>query len=358
MGGDPLNERERQRDRACTWHPRCAPAASLALLLLAATPAVAEQPRGIDESFFAPGGALDNVLPAEAAMASRSAQSAFGAPAAGAAAPLVDAAPLAEAAPLMEATALPGAAAGMPAPASEAAPAEGASPAAEDGDATATPGIPFGPGDLAASGLRLFLGLAFVVALIYGLNALLRRTRGPLVAGESLVRRLASETIGPNQVVHILDVSGRILVVGVTDKGMTMLGDLDGEAADRARLAASRRSAVESGDGARASFGRALRNFTSGWTGERLEPGSSPAPGMAGIEPGDVRAAELAGASRSSARDGRAPRRDPAGVSPERERPGAERPGAERPSAERRRLDERLGASLARQREILRGLNL
>lgn len=341
--------------------------APLFLAVFFAPAALAEQARGIDEAFFAPGGALDERLPAELATApapAAGAASGNGAPSGVGASPGVGDDVVAEAT----------VAAGATSPASV--------------DAIESPGIPLDGGDLAYSGARLFVGLGVVIALIYAINAFLRRSGTPLAAGSGLVRRLAMETLGPNQIINIVEVSGKVIVIGVTDKGMTMLTELQGEAADRARLAHSRAASGSEGAAGRGSFGGALRQFTGNLFGGRLDPRSSSAPGMeraaflpeaypAGphrdtLVPNDALAPSdaLAPRPRGRARAGGAsatgsgaanwtpPHRRSAAMAGAGERGAAGLDSSAEPGDRRRRLDERASAFLAQQQDLIRGLNL
>lgn len=335
--------------------------ASLLALCALAYPASAEAARGIDEAFFAPGGALDQTLPvtavpapgaATAPAAAAPAATAPGQVASGEAASLGGGAvPAAVADPL--AAPDPVAAAGEAIP-------DASAPGAADGGVE-DPGLPLGADDLASSGLRMVTGLAFVIALIFGVNAFLKRTRGgSLGVAHGMIRRIATEPIGPNQAVTILEVAGKVLVVGITDKGMTSLGELDGEHADRVRLMSSQAAVAEHGEASRGGFGRALRGFTRGWRGEELTPDAAVAPGM---EPAPARSAarrapERRGAASPAAKapsSPASPRFEPLDPMPA----GASGLGSPRGAEERRRrLDERASAFLAQQREALRGMNL
>lgn len=326
--------------------------AILALVTIA-FPAHAESARGIDEGFFAPGGALDQSLPVAAVPAPGGLSGE-----ASAAAPegIAGAGTSATTGSTDQAASLgSGASEGVSTP-------DASGPGGASGEA-GDPGLPLGADDLASSGLRMVAGLALVIALIFGVNAFLKRARGgSLGVAHGLIRRIATEPIGPNQAVTILEVAGKVLVVGITDKGMTPLGELDGEHADRVRLLGSQAAAANEGEGLRGGFGRALQGFTRGWRGEELTADAAVAPGMEATP------------ARSSAR--RAPERraaplagKPSGMAPSPSRfesmdpmpAGAAAIGAAHPRAtdeRRRRLDERASAFLAQQREALKGMNL
>ncbi len=155
-------------------------ASSILLALLLALPAFAtpsSQPQGIDERFFAAGGELDRAGGTDE-------------PAAG------------------EAVTLPS--------------LTETSPGAEP--------------DLVPGTLRVMGSLLLVSLLIVGIYKLGRKTKLPFFGGEGIVRRVATEPIGPNQFINIVEVADRMLVLGVSEKGITMLTELSGESRERVRL--------------------------------------------------------------------------------------------------------------------------
>lgn len=327
--------------------------ATILALCALAYPASAESVRGIDEEFFAPGGVLDQSLPVSAV------------PATGGTSGAASSAALEGFAGVEASTSRSASdqAASLGSVASEGVSTPGvAVPGGASGEA-GDPGLPIGADDLASSGLRMVSGLALVIALIFGVNAFLKRTRGGMLGvTHGLIRRIATEPIGPNQAITILDVAGKVLVVGITDKGMTPLGELDGEHADRVRLLGSQAVSANGGGGLRGGFGRALRGFLRGWRGEELTPDAAVAPGM---ESTLVRSSARRDPERRAAAFADKPAGQPSASSRfESMDPisaGAVAIGSAQPRAageRRRRLDERASAFLAQQREALRGMSL
>jgi flagellar biogenesis protein FliO len=104
-----------------------------------------------------------------------------------------------------------------------------------------TPGLPeIAPGgaaSLAESGFKVVGALFFVSLLIVTFYKIGRKAKLPFFAGSEHVRRIATEAIGPNQFISIVEVAGKVLVLGVSEKGLSTLTELEGEAADRLRLA-------------------------------------------------------------------------------------------------------------------------
>lgn len=92
----------------------------------------------------------------------------------------------------------------------------------------------------------------------WGLYRLAVRAKIPLVRTSALVRRLGVEPLAPDRWIHVVEVGGKVMLLGVTPASITHLATLEGEAADAVRLAASRAAAGEGGgflDRLKESFG-------------------------------------------------------------------------------------------------------
>ncbi|MFO1413500.1 MAG: flagellar biosynthetic protein FliO [Burkholderiales bacterium] len=90
--------------------------------------------------------------------------------------------------------------------------------AAAAGEAAPAPA----PLDLAPSLVQMTLGLAFVVALIYAATWLLRRAQ-PGCRGSSLLKVVASLSVGQRERVVIVECGDQWLVVGVATGGLSTL---------------------------------------------------------------------------------------------------------------------------------------
>lgn len=115
---------------------------------------------------------------------------------------------------------------------------------------------------------KIALVLACLSAGIYGLYRLAVRARLPLMREAGVVRRLALEPIAPDRYLQIVEIGGKVMVLGVTPSSITHVATLEGEAAESVRLAAS---AAAAGSGVR--FSERLRAALPGWSG-----GEAPAP--------------------------------------------------------------------------------
>ncbi|RCK75269.1 MAG: hypothetical protein OZSIB_4353 [Candidatus Ozemobacter sibiricus] len=91
--------------------------------------------------------------------------------------------------------------------------------------------------DPLATTLRILTSLAFVIALVFGLSWLLQR-RGPL-GGQPIGRVLGILPLDGHRSVYVVDILGKVLMLGVADHGVTLLGEVtDKLVIDELRLAA------------------------------------------------------------------------------------------------------------------------
>ena len=87
-------------------------------------------------------------------------------------------------------------------------------------------------GDMGGTMLRLLLGLAVVVALIFGVWHVMKRVqrgRYPAAAEASgdLIGVLATTPLGPNRALHIVRVADEVVLVGATDHSVQAVAVLD-----------------------------------------------------------------------------------------------------------------------------------
>lgn len=129
------------------------------------------------------------------------------------------------------------------------------------------------------SALKVLAALTVVTLLILGLYRFLRRVPFSF-AQNGLVRQITAEPLGPNQFLRVVEVGGKVIVFATTDKGITKLTELDGEAADLVRMW---KPAGEDGKRGERPFSQFLRSWgvcpermagdEASWdaSGERLE---------------------------------------------------------------------------------------
>ncbi len=91
--------------------------------------------------------------------------------------------------------------------------------------------------DPLATTLRILTSLALVIAMVFGLSWFLQR-RGPL-GGPQIGRVLGMLPLDGHRSVYVVDVLGKVLLLGVADQGVTMLGEVtDKLVIDELRLTA------------------------------------------------------------------------------------------------------------------------
>lgn len=82
--------------------------------------------------------------------------------------------------------------------------------------------------------LRLIVALAVTIALIYGVVWVLKflgigGVRTPRTPQGSIIHAVSSTNLTPHHTVHLVKVADKLLIVGVFDKGMTLLAEINDE---------------------------------------------------------------------------------------------------------------------------------
>ncbi len=96
--------------------------------------------------------------------------------------------------------------------------------------------------------VKMIFILALVIGIILGFVWFVRRIQGQGAAGDSPIKVLHSQTLGGSRSLQVVEVGGDILLLGVSDSGVTVVKDLTGtETADAFRLAASQRALKKTG---------------------------------------------------------------------------------------------------------------
>jgi flagellar protein FliO/FliZ len=103
-----------------------------------------------------------------------------------------------------------------------------------------------GPGGTAASTsimpyfLRMIFVLGLVLAAIYGLYALLKRSARPAAPADTYLRVLASTTIASGKTLHVVSVGDAAWLVGATDSSIGLISEIkDKEIIDALALRAA-----------------------------------------------------------------------------------------------------------------------
>jgi flagellar biosynthetic protein FliO len=91
--------------------------------------------------------------------------------------------------------------------------------------------------------VKMVFILALVIGLILGFVWFMRRIQGQGSAADSPIKVLHSQTLGGSRSLQVVEIGSDILLLGVSDSGVTVVKDLTGsETADAFRLAASQRA--------------------------------------------------------------------------------------------------------------------
>lgn len=75
--------------------------------------------------------------------------------------------------------------------------------------------------------IRMVFVLAFVIALIYGLLWFIKNKTNVVKTDDEFLRRAAYINIAPGKSVEVITLVDRAYVIGVTEDGITLLGEID-----------------------------------------------------------------------------------------------------------------------------------
>ena len=113
--------------------------------------------------------------------------------------------------------------------------------------------------------LRMFLILGAVIAVIYGVFYVLKKSGNPKFQANNLISVLSTQNLQGNRSLHLVEVGNEVFLIGSAEGNVRLVSKIeDGETIDELRLYKS-----EMGAGGK-SFQEALRGFFS--RGEETEP--------------------------------------------------------------------------------------
>lgn len=81
--------------------------------------------------------------------------------------------------------------------------------------------------DIAGSVLQMFLGLALILGLLYATLLFLKRFGAGASGGANLLKVRGAAPVGPRERVVLVEVAGKVLVLGVAPGRVTTLHTLD-----------------------------------------------------------------------------------------------------------------------------------
>jgi flagellar protein FliO/FliZ len=77
------------------------------------------------------------------------------------------------------------------------------------------------------SAIRMILVLALAAAAIYGVVFFIKRSSKPAAANDPFLKILASSHLGSNRYAHIVSVGGKAWLLGSSDGGVNLIGEID-----------------------------------------------------------------------------------------------------------------------------------
>jgi flagellar protein FliO/FliZ len=119
-----------------------------------------------------------------------------------------------------------------------------------------------GPSTLAYF-LRMLVVLALVLAAIYGVYRLMKKAAGPKTAESSAVKILASSSLGPGKMLHVVALGSKGYLIGATDSSVNLVAEIaDKEYLDALELEAATNPPPREGSGR--EFGKVLSSLMGG----------------------------------------------------------------------------------------------
>ncbi len=108
--------------------------------------------------------------------------------------------------------------------------------------------------------VRMILILAAVIAAIYGIFYILKRSSNPKLQENRLIRVVSSKPIAGNRSLHLVEVGNQVFLVGAAENNVSLVSEIhDKETIDGIRL-----QTAEDGNGERRSFNAVLSQMFGG----------------------------------------------------------------------------------------------
>jgi len=122
---------------------------------------------------------------------------------------------------------------------------------------TATGAVGAGPASIVPYIFRMIIVLALVIAAIYGLYALLRRSTRQRAASDSYLRVLATTNLAVGRSLHVVALGDKAWLIGATDAAVSPIAEI----ADKELIDALALRAAESPETPRREFGSMLMSL-------------------------------------------------------------------------------------------------
>jgi flagellar protein FliO/FliZ len=140
----------------------------------------------------------------------------------------------------------------------------------ESAAAAESPAPPAGPSIWAV--IRMLLTLALAAAAIYGVVYIFKRAAKPSAAADPFLKILATAHLGSNRYAHIVNVADKAWLLGSSDGGVNLIGEIDNKDVLNAMLLEESRKSAETAQGRFGDFMAILRRL--GVRAEAHSPGA------------------------------------------------------------------------------------
>jgi len=122
------------------------------------------------------------------------------------------------------------------------------------------------------SAVRMVLVLALAAAAVYGVVFFIKRTSKQPALSNPFLKILASSHLGSNRYAHIVSVGSKAWLLGSSDGGVNLIGEIDDKDVINAMLLEDSRKSAETAGGRFPDFTSMLRRF--GAAAEKRIPGA------------------------------------------------------------------------------------
>ena len=109
--------------------------------------------------------------------------------------------------------------------------------------------------------IRMILVLALAAAAIYGVVFFIKRSSKPVAGNDPFLKILASTSLGANRYAHIVSVGSKAWLLGSSDGGVNLIGEIDDKDIINAMMLEESRKTAETQTGRFPDFISMLRRF-------------------------------------------------------------------------------------------------
>jgi len=128
------------------------------------------------------------------------------------------------------------------------------------------------PGPSLWSAVRMVLVLALAAAAVYGVVFFIKRTSKQPALSDPFLKILASSHLGSNRYAHVVSVGNKAWLLGSSDGGVNLIGEIDDKDVINAMLLEDSKKSAQTSAGRFPDFTSMLRRF--GAAAEKRIPGA------------------------------------------------------------------------------------